>query len=306
MSSGKTLIYSIQKADAADVLKIEQVYPADKKKSRLPSGYTIILPVVINAQTYLFAQKDKDCVIDIYQAMQDGNWLKLIKSEKIESPRDIMKTFLLGGKPYLLTYEAKGGVFEFFKIGDDLTLARVYKYSKGYGADQTTGYTVVAPFAYRGAAYYLCYNIDTGKITIYQLSVPSDRPLQASLIYLHTWAQGWTRFAFFTLGAENFFLKTNLKYHNVNIDHIVDDPSKGGHPVGRHLDLPFDLDSVAPFYMNGGDPYFVTYKKNAETTYNKIYGNCLGWARQAEMISAAKCNILCPFTIGADQFILFY
>lgn len=306
MSNQKAVIYSIEKADAADRLKVEQVWPAAKEGNGLPEGYTTISSVVVNKETYLFAQKAKNCLIDIYLAEEKGSGFKLVRSEKIKSARDIVTSFFIGGNPYLLTYEAKSGVFEFFAIGQDLSLTSVYKNSKTYGEDETTNYTVVAPFYYRGAVYHLCYNIANGKITIYQLSVPADRALQSSLIYLHTWAQGWTRFAFFTLGGENFFLKSNPKYNNVNIDHIVDDPSQGGHPVGRHLDLSFDLNLVAPFYMNGGDPYFVTYKNNGETVYNKIHGDCLGWTKQADMKSPAKCNIVCPFTVGPDQFILFY
>jgi hypothetical protein len=305
MSNDKGIIYSIQTSDAAEKLKVEQVWP-DKSKTGLPSGYSIITPGLVNKDTYLFAQKDADSTIDIYKGRDNGTWLKLIRTEKIKTPCSIMSTFFLGDNPYLLAYEAKSGVFEFSRIEDDLSPTAVYSYSKSYGDDQTTGYTVVAPFAYRELVCCMCYNTDTGKIAVYQLLVPSGRPLQMSLVYLHTWAQGWVRFAYFTLGEENFFLKSNIKYHNVNIDHIVDDPVQGSHPVGTHLDLPLDLDSVASFYMNGGDPYFITYKKNAQTTYNRIHGDCLGWTQQAGMNSAENCNVLCPFTVGSEQFALFY
>lgn len=306
MDNERAVVYSVQKSAAGDTLEVKQVWPGGENAEGLPAGYTTISPLVLGKKTYLLAQNPKDRVIDIYQAGDKGKGFTLAGSGKIGSARDIIKTFFLGGDPYLLAYEAKKGVFEFFKVEKDLVLTPVYKNSKTYGEDLTTDYTVVAPFIYRDGIYYLCYNIDSGKVTIYQVSVPPERPLQTSLIYLHTWAQGWTRFAFFTLGGENFFLKSNPKYNNVNIDHIVDDPSQGGHPVGRHLVLPFDLDNIASFYMNGGDPYFVTYKKNGETVYNRIHGDCLGWTEQAEIGSPEQCDILCPFMVGTDQFILFY
>jgi len=72
------------------------------------------------------------------------------------------------------------------------------------------------------------------------------------------WAQGWTRFAFFKMGGENFFLKTNPPHKNVNIDHMVDNPAEGSHPVGTHLPLALDLDVVAAVNFKH-NAYFASY-----------------------------------------------
>ena len=72
-------------------------------------------------------------------------------------------------------------------------------------------------------------------------------------------AKGWTRFAWFTWGGQNFFLKTNTWKPNVNIDHMSSVLSQGSSEVGSHLDLKDaqKLDIVHPFIVGEGDPPFL-------------------------------------------------
>ncbi|MBU6997061.1 MAG: hypothetical protein HXS42_05360 [Theionarchaea archaeon] len=296
-------IYSIQPGKVANTLIVEQVWSV--ATGTLPEGYTSIFPFAINSDSYMLMYDTTTHEADMY-LIKGTTWMNRVASQDLDSGFDIMNSFLLANQPHILAYNAKSGTFEFFLIEQNLTLSLLYTYSKSYGDDATVGYTTVQPFSYRGSVYYLCYNFDTGGIAVYQLSVPETEPLKTTGIYLHEWAQGWTRFAFFKVGGENFFLKTNTKYVNVNIDHIVDDPSQGSHPVGTHLNLPQDLDTVAAFSMNGGDPYFVTYKKSGETTFNRIHGDCLGWTQEAALSTVEDASLAVPFQIGSMNYVLIY
>ncbi|MGC1121148.1 MAG: hypothetical protein WBA22_08640 [Candidatus Methanofastidiosia archaeon] len=303
MSNATCAIYSIQSGKIAHTLTVEQVWSVTT--GTLPEGYTSIFPFAINSNPYMLMYDKTTHKADIYLT-KDTTWMNRTASHDLDSDFDIMSPFLLAKQPHILAYNAKSGKFEFFRIEQDLTLSLLYTYSKTYGDDATVGYTTVQPFSYRGSVYYLCYNFDTGTVAAYQLSVPATEPLKTTGIYLHEWAQGWTRFAFFEFGGENFFLKTNTKYVNVNIDHIVDDPSQGSHPVGTHLNLPQDLDAVAAFSMDGGDPYFVTYKKSGETTFNRIHGDCLGWTQEAALSTGEDAGLVVPFEIGSINYVLIY
>jgi hypothetical protein len=303
MSDAACAIYSIQPGKIAHTLTVEQVWSA--ATGTLPEGYTSIFPFTINSNPYMLMYDKTTHKADIYLT-KDTTWMNRMASHDLDSDFDIMRPFLLANQPHILAYNSKSGTFEFFLIEQDLTFSSLYTYSKLYGDDATVGYTTVQPFSYRGSVYYLCYNFDTGAVAVYQLSVQSTEPLKTTGIYLHEWAQGWTRFAFFEFGGENFFLKTNTKYVNVNIDHIVDDPSQGSHPVGTHLNLPQDLDTVAAFSMDGGDPYFVTYKRSGETTFNRIHGDCLGWTQEAALSTEGDAGLVVPFEIGSVNYVLIY
>ncbi len=297
------VIYSIQPGEVTNTLKIEQVYPVNE--DRLPGGYTSIFPFAMNSTSYMLMYDKTTGKADIY-VIKNTTWMDKVASHDIDSAFDSMSPFLLANQPHILAYNAESGKFKFFQIEQDVTLSLLYTYLKTYGDDATTGYTTVQPFSYRGSVYYLCYDFDTGKVTVYQLSVPAAKPLKTEHVYLHQWAEGWTRFAFFQFGGENFFLKTNVKYINVNIDHIVDDPSQGSHPVGTHLDLPQNLDAVAAFSMKGGDPYFITYKKDGETTFNRVQGDCLGWTQEAALSTVKDANLVVPFQLDSTNYVLIY
>jgi hypothetical protein len=298
-----TGIYSILPGEVANTLKVEKVWP--KNEDTLPAGYTSSVPFTINSTSHILMYDRTAGKIDVY-AVTNASWMNNVAHQTLDSGFDSMKLFLLANQPHILAYSAKSGKFEFFQIRKDLTLSLLYTYSKSYGDDATQGYTTVQPFSYRGSVYYLCYDFDTGKIAVYQLSVQATAPLKTTRVYMHQWAQGWTRFAFFQFGGENFFLKTNTTYSNVNIDHIVDDPSQGSHPVGTHLDLPQDLDAVAAYSMEGEDPYVITYKKSGETTFNRIHGDCLGWTQEAALSTVKDADLVVPFQLDSVNYVLLY
>jgi len=63
-------------------------------------------------------------------------------------------------------------------------------------------------------------------------SVTDDAPpLQTMNVWSWVWAHGWTHFAFFQFGGENFFFKINVAFPNVNIDHLSLDPNQRSNEV---------------------------------------------------------------------------
>lgn len=143
---------------------------------------------------------------------------------------------------------------------------------------------------------------------------PGQIPLVMLPIWSHPWAPGWTRFAFFQFGGENFFLKTNIgnpkntKVKNVNIDHVLDNISTGTVEVVA-MSLPDynNLTNVEPFTMGSGDPYFVTYlSKSGAVTLNRFHGDCLGWSQVASLNAPAAATLVVPIaTSGGQRFFLF-
>ncbi len=119
-------------------------------------------------------------------------------------------------------------------------------------------------------------------------------------IWAHPWAPGWTRFAFFQFGGENFFLKTNVgnsKKLNVNIDHVLDTLSAGTAEVGTQLTLAdaLELNNVEPFTLGAGDPYFATYiSKSGTLTLNRFHSDCLGWTTVAKFDGEPGTRVMAP------------
>jgi hypothetical protein len=94
---------------------------------------------------------------------------------------------------------------------------------------------------------------------------------------------------------------------NVNIDHIVDDPTQGTVEVGTLLTLPNELtlNIVTAFYL-GPNPYFITYQTDGTTTFNRFDGDCQGWQLQASMSTILQATQIVPFNIGTESYALFY
>jgi hypothetical protein len=224
---------------------------------------------------------------------------------------DIVESFEVGGVTHLLTYASDSGQFGYFPITSDLRAGRPYLFARARGEDKTPGFTTVAPVVIGGFVYQLCYDFDSGRVVIYALRVTArseagSPPLLANSVWVHQWARKWTNFAFFELGGESFFLKTNVGRLNVNIDHILDDPSGGTIEVRSHLDLDdaLDIDLVRSFTLGRGDPYFLSHLKNGETRINRIGGDCGGWDTEAALSALADAQVV-AIQAGGRCFILF-
>jgi hypothetical protein len=164
----------------------------------------------------------------------------------------------------------------------------------------------------------LGYSMKTGYVAIYTASVtpvsatPGTPPLLMLPVWAHPWAPGWTRFAFFQFGGENFFLKTNVADPaklNVNIDHIFDTLSAGTVEVGSHLPLAdaLDLSNVEPFTLGDGDPYFVAYiSKSGSATLSRFHSDGLGWTPVAKFNAQAGAGVVTPVATADGKLFLVF
>ena len=119
-----------------------------------------------------------------------------------------------------------------------------------------------------------------------------------------------TRFAFFLLGGEPFFLKTNTKKLNVNIDHVLDTLASGTTEVGTLLQnqLPdaLKITNVEPLLLGNADPWFVTYiSPTGAATLNRIHADCLGWTQGASFKAPNGSTTVTPLTAGGQTLLVF-
>lgn len=228
-------------------------------------------------------------------------------------PSDIVTSLVIGNRLHVVAYQSDKGLLRFYAIGDDLSLSPPYEYYRMRPPGITNGWTVLQPLTYLNHVYYATYNFNSGAVDLFSLSVTASSTggvpaLDTENVWSWTWAKGWTRFAFFTFGGENFFLKTNTMKPNVNIDHLNTDPNSRSNEVGTQMDLEDaqQLDIARAFYQAGGTPYFLTYMKSGKTTFNRVHGDCLGWTTEARLTAVTNATQIVTYEIGDRAFALFY
>ncbi len=309
--STKPTLYSVRPSPTAGALTVEQVWQQDGA-SPLAAGCSHLVPIEIGGGPHLIAVNGAEAGAFALGAADP--WLTPVDSKlELGGPWDTIEPFVIGNIPHLLAYASSTGEFAFFPLGEDLSSKQPYKYSRRREPGITKGFDVAHPIEINGAVYYLCYSFDGGQVNIYSLAVTASSrsgvpPLVSNPVWLHQWARKWTRFAFFELGGETYFLKTNVGKLNVNIDHVLDDPADGTIEVGTYLDLEdaLELDIVRTVYLGNGDPYFLTYMKDGKTTLNRFHGDCQGWSKEAELTTVADAGEIVPLRIGEACFLLFY
>lgn len=308
-------LYQVKPGSKRDTLTLDEVWSG---KSPLDAGYKQIVPIEVAGQSYLFAFDDKG-EGSAFRATTGAPWIEPVASKlSLGGAMTNVEPFILGMAPYLLAYEATGGNFAYFPIGSDLSTQLPYNF-KRTRVPATQNYTVTEAVVINDLLYIVCYSFTTGEVDIWSLQVtvgpqPGSKPGTPSLlqlpVWIHQWAKNWTKFAFFYMGAELFFFKINVGKVNVNIDHILDDPSQGSVEVGTYmqdqLDDPKNIDIVEPFTMGGGEPHFVTYLKSGKTQCFRIHADCQGWTKQAELETEKNASIVVPYQIGEERFMLFY
>jgi hypothetical protein len=225
---------------------------------------------------------------------------------------DIVEPFTLGNLPYLLAYRAKTGEFSFFPVADDMSARQPLDYARHHPPGETVNFDVAQPVVINNALYYLGYSFTNGTVNIYSLSVTpvangGSPPLISTPVWVHQWAPAWTRFAFFQMGGGAYFLKTNVTWPNVNIDHILDDPRQGTVEMGTHLSLDDapNLNLVRPFYLDDGEPYFVTYLNDGKTALNRFHSDCKGWTTEVRCQTVSNATHLLPIQQEGKCFLLF-
>jgi len=215
---------------------------------------------------------------------------------------DIIEPYVSDQVSSLMCYRASDGIFAFYKLATPLPSA--VQFALTHNPGMTKGYTTTKPFLTRRGLAFLGYNQANGSVALYSFPAGQAHP---ACVWWHQWARGWTRFAFFQFGGENFFFKTNVAKLNVNIDHVLDGLRAGTIEVGTKLPLSnaLQLTAVEPLTLANGDPHFVAYMPDGTATLNRFNGDCLGWTSLATWNSLPNGTHVVPFRIGADAYVLF-
>ena len=316
MSPSPTL-YSISPSAQAEQLDVADVW-TQSGDSPLAAGYTQIKAFDVGGKTYLLCVGGDSTKASVFEATTSDPWLAPVQSNiDLGSKWDIVRPFVLGERTHLMAYEAENGGFAFWPVADDLSTGVPFNFARRREPGITKGFSEVQPVVINSLLWFVGYSYDNGTVNAYSLTVtahpaagspPGTPALLAIPVWVHQWARNWTRFGWFQMGNECFFLKTNDGRLNVNIDHILDDPSQGSVEVGTYLDLEdaLDLNIVRSFYMGGGDPYFVTYMTSGKTTFYRIHADCQGWTQQSQMSTVEGATDIVPYRVGDQAFALFY
>jgi hypothetical protein len=311
-SANSASIFAAAPGSTRDAASVTQIGKVD-----LPSSYTSLVSFHLGDGAYIGGYGPSKATLDLFEVSAKSPWLKPVKAgPEIGTGKDILNVFVLGDRPHICAYTKKNGVFETYSFADDLTFTTKapYKFYRNHELATSQNFSTVKFFTQFSAwagqqVVFIGYRDDTGYVGMYtaglaatatSAGVPSILMLP---VWSHTWAPGWTRFAFFNLGGEAFFLKTNTKKLNVNIDHVQDTLASGTLEVGTQLQsqLPdaANLTHVEPLIFTNGEPWFVTYKASSgDATVNRIHGDCLGWTQGASFKApAAAANVT---SIAAD------
>jgi len=306
-------LYAVQPGKAPETLTLDELWQGSDP---LGGRYSQIVPVTLGETPYLIAV-DGQGEATALAVTTGAPYLAAAGAFTLGQGWDVIEPFLLGSRPYLLAYQSKTGAFSIFALADDLTVGRPFEYRRARPPGVTSGFDVTKPLAVNGLVSILTYSSTNGTVNAYSLQMlstpaagsPEGAPaLQINPVWLHEWAREWTRFAFFQLGGENFFLKTNVGKLNVNIDHVLDDPSQGTVEVGTYLTLDnaLDLNIVTAFYLGGGDPYFVAYMDSGATTLYRFHSDCQGWTKQLDASTVAKASLIVPIEVSGQTLLLIY
>ncbi|PYS91624.1 MAG: hypothetical protein DMF64_11690 [Acidobacteria bacterium] len=306
----KSIIYSVAQTDNINQLTVKEV----AQPTTLKASYANLTPVTVQGKTYLLGYNATADAPDLYEFTASAPWLQTATGKfKVGAGYDIIEPFTLGNKPFVACYKAKDGVFSIFSIANDLSISGPYKFFRNHEPALTQGFTTLKAFVCFGIVVFLGYNGANGYVATYTMSTiatspPNTPPLLMTPQWSHVWAKGWTRFAFFQLGGENFFFKTNTWKPNVNIDHVLDNLAAGTTEVASNLNAALKdaqtLDIVQPLVLGNGDPYFVTYMKNGQMTLNRFHSDCMGWTTVATLTAKANATQVVPLGAGDNAFLL--
>jgi len=297
--------------------KVDKLVAKPVAKPVLAAKYTSLTPITVNGQMFLLGYAAAQDHFDVYQFTPKAPWLKPVPAKAvIGAGQDIINAFSLGNVPYVCAYTKDKGIFDIYSVSNDLSFSAPYKFYRNHELAISHNFSTVKPFVQAGEVAFLGYRIDTGYVALYSVNVavagpaPGEPPLQMLPIWSHPWAPGWTRFAFFYLGGEPFFFKTNIKVLNVNIDHVLDTLPNGTSEVGTNLQKQLadatKLTNVEPFTMAHGEPYFVTYiAKTGAATLNRFHADCMGWTTVAKFKAPVNAAVVTPVTVNNNVFLVF-
>lgn len=283
--------------------------------AKLAAEYSVVEPLTVGTNSYLIAYNPSLASADVYEVTASAPYLSLSKTKlAIGKAKDKLNVFTLGNEPYLSVYTAKNGVFMVYSVGNGLSLSKPYEFYRNHELALSQNFSTLKFFVQFGQVVALGYR-DDGYVAVYTAGIVNTSPagyppLLMTPIWSHMWAPGWTRFAFFLLGGEPFFLKTNTKKLNVNIDHVLDTLISGTAEVGTLLQnqLPdaLKITNVEPLLLGNADPWFVTYiSPTGAATLNRIHADCLGWTQGASFKAPTGSTTVTPLTAGGQTLLVF-
>lgn len=311
--ANKLSIYATRWPDSTGPLSLEEVY-SEAAGNIFKQDYTALSSYSIADGAILIAYNKDGDKADLYRLLDVGPWIQFAATINVGTDWDLLETFILGNQPHLLFYQRKNGTFAIHPLDIQLNSVSSFQYVRNHDPGVTQGFTLVKPFINRGGIIFMGYDFDSGRVAMYSLSVkamspPGTAPLLATNVWSHLWARGWTRFAFFQLGGENFFLKTNTVWTNVNIDHVLDDPKEGTAEVATHIESKdqeiLSMSNFQPFSLGNGDPHFLAYKLDGTTNLYRINSDCLGWSKLSTSQTIPDTAQIVPVKVGAKQFFVF-
>ncbi len=307
-------IYEIKATNAANTLQVDEV---ETQSVGIVSGLKNFVQFPWDDGVLLLGQA-ADSSVQSYKLTATAPYVSPVASKfDLNGPCDILKTFVIGGQQHLLAYRAQQGKLAFHRVNADLTLSKPYGYSRLRSPGLTTGWTMLQPLTYLGMVYYVTYSINTGAVEMFNVNVKANveddaPPLQTLNVWSWEWAHGWTHFAFFQFGGENFFFKINVATPNVNIDHLCLDANLRSNEVctQKGKEMPDNQDPsliVRSLSMSYGAPYLVTYLPGAgNTNFFRINSDCQGWTNEAQLKTIAGASDIVPYRVGKRSFALFY
>jgi hypothetical protein len=304
-------IYHIEDSDQG-TLRLSEMWSEEKF---LAENYTSVFPLSLAGREWLVGYANDANAAAVFSLEAGPPVVSKTPHElAIGTGWDIVRPFTLGDVTYLMCYRRHDGLFSFFTLTDDFGVSPPYGWAHPRDPGLSVGFTTVAPVVCSNRVVMLGYNVDTGNVVLYSVSVvarssaPNVPPLEMHHVWQRSWAKGWVRFGFFVLGTGTYFLKTNIVRPNVNIDHVLDDPAGGTAEVATHMSLDgaLDLTICETFPLHDGDPFFCAYKADGTTTIYRIHGDCRGWTAVCATQCAAQAKTIVPLTIEARAALLFY
>ena len=323
----KIAIFQINRNGSIHQLGAKQVFSADASTA-IGGKYKIVTPLVVDKTSYLLAYDPASGKANVLRQTSAEPWLASAGTVNVGTALDAIEPLILGNQPHLMCYGAKAGAgpngdarrdgsFMFFPVSEPLKLGVGYAFRRTHELGVTKDFTTVKTFTSAGQVVFLGYNAATGYVAMFTLSItatspqftpPGTPPLFALSRWSHPWAPGWTRFAFFQLGGENFFFKTNTVTPNVNIDHVLDDVTMGTVEVSSQMQKRYpdamNLDIVQPLTLGDGDPYFIGYKSDGTIGINRFHIDCQGWTEAASFAAPAGATQVVPSFVGDQAYVV--
>jgi hypothetical protein len=305
--TSKTLLYRLE-----SLRQGVQLEPIESHSATAPlrARYTTYTTYQTGGGGILAAYANAEKGVDLYGLSENDPWITYATSINVEGKWNELSSFLLANIAHLMLYRSDNGQFLFLPLDSTLRVTSKYLFYRNHPPSVSKQFTMVHPFVLQDGITVMGYAYETGAVCLYSLAaIPSSpegtAPLVATPTWDHVWAAGWTRFAFFNFGGEVFFLKTNAKYPNVNIDHVLDNPSDGTVEVATkmHLVDAQKLSIVEPFW-HGGHPHFLAYRPDGLTTLYRIHSDCKGWTSVGSQQLPADATAVVPLTVGASQMFL--